>query len=565
MTSAIRPSPPVWRHLLGVAWPAFFLLTAVFRWLELPAGEPPLVACVQAGWFATAYAVLYGLLLRRGPWVLSLVWLGLPYFLFAQGWLRWYWALPCMVVWAVSLWQALQLAPQARLEPGGGLLAGCLLVLAWVYLSGAGAHGQQSMDHAMHNGRLLDLIRYDWPVRYTDGLLLRDPAYGTRYTYLVGYGAYYLPAALWGKWAGYRAALEALHLWSLCGAWLALAWLVRGVGQRWAALAAIGLVFFGGLDVVAILHRFLAADGTAGLSAAIPSTAAFLASSVGDTGNLDFWPVGPMGFFFGNYLSNAAQLYWSPHQSLAAWVAGGLLLQAYRDKQVGVACFLYALLAYWSPMNLIAVSLIPLLIVLQGGWPAIRAAITFTNVIGGGLVLLVFGLYYFSGSAAVNPFGFFWAMAKPGAWMALLGFHLLAWGIYVLLLLPGKPALPPGTPLLLGVLALSFLWLGAIHYGTYNDLLCRGSAILMFILFALVLERLVALLKARCWGAASLLGICLVLGSVSAQLHLVRSLVHFDVEAQPQSVVDSIHGWEFLGPVDSFFVRHLSRDIAPTP
>lgn len=547
-----------------LAWVSFLALALLFRWLALPAGEHALMAVLPLSLlFSILYTGLYALLLFGGVWRWSLLWLVVPYFLFALGWLRWYWALPCVLVWSLAVCRTAVQDNPVPLSPGKWHLLAVLLVTAWVYLSGAGNHGNQSPDYAIHNGRLFDLVQFSWPLQYTEGLLVQHPDYGPRYTYLVGYNGYFLPAALWGKLAGYDAAQEFLHLWTLVGCWLALLWLWEFAGRAMPVGAALLLMLFGGLDIAGVLLNLAQQPGNTSLAVLAGRFYEFWRTLSYDTGNLDFWPVGPLGFFFGNYLSNAGEFYWSPHQTIAAWVAGGLLMQAFLAKRVACVAFLFALLAYWSPMNLMTVALFPLLLVLQDGQASLRQSLTVENIAGGGLILLLCGVYYFSGSAGVNPFSWLWDSTDLArVWWKLLYFHLVIWGLYAVQVLPGLRRADRQSRLFFAGLCLSLFSLSWISYGTYNDLLCRGSAILMFFMLVMVLRRLVALQAVKSRLALATLWAVVALGSWSSLQHFYRSFLHFDEKQGTQSIINSIHGWEYLGPVDSVFVRYLSKDTA---
>ena len=544
------------------AWLLLLLLSLVFRLHEATGSESISSLLLISVFFSTIYLLLYVLLIFQGVWRLSLIWIGIPYFLFAFGWLRWYLAIPCVLVWMIALFRTALIEKPVIIKPNLSHLIAILLITSWVYLSGAGGHGNQSPDHAMHNGRLLDLIRYAWPVHYSDGLLIRDPAYGPLYSYFVGYAAYYLPAALWGKFSSYFSALEFLHVWTLFGFWLAVAWLWEFLEQKMVLVAAIVLLLFGGVDFAGVLLTLSRDHANTSFDTVINALSQFSISLPNDTGSLDFWPVSQFGFFFGNYISNAGQIYWSPHQTVAAWVVGGLLFKAFLKNRAGCFCFIFALLVYWSPMNMAAAALFPLVMVFKDGVKGFIDAVTFENIIAGGSLLFVFLAYYFSGSAGVNPFSWLWeSLDIYQVWWMLLFFHFFSWGIYATLIFSGLSIECRQVRIFFAVLCTSLFLLSLISYGVYNDLLCRGSAILMFFLMILLLRRFRILWYSKKILSSFVLVFFVSIGSWSSVEHLLRSFAYFDQKMLPQSVVNSIHGWEFLGPTDSFFVRNFSRDL----
>jgi hypothetical protein len=546
-------------------WAAFFLLTLLMRMWE--AGAEPVywqLVCISVV-FASIYLSLYFLLSQYSPLNFSLLWLAIPYFIFVWGWLHWYWAILCSVVWLLVLYRMFRWQKGDCLFRGRSHLAGFILVLAWVYLSGAGGHGHQSHDYNMHNGRLLDLINETWPVHYRDGFLLENSKNGMQRSYLVGYLGYYLPAAFFGKIAGYGWAQEFVHVWMLCGFWLALCWLWELAGKGLGVLAAMALLVFGGWDVVSILLTLYEKNSLHSQHAVWHELSDFFRGASEDTGTMDFWPVGRFGYFFGNYLSNAAQIFYSPHQTIAAWVAAGLLSSAFLRGQTRQFGFIYALMVFWSPMNLIALALFPLAACFLGGVASIRQFFSFDNIVAGLLLLLVFGCYYFAGSASANPLDWIW---QQGGVAKLTGnfvlFHVLSWGVYVSIFWFSWQKIGYNERVLIVTLLLSLLLLSLVKYGLFSDLLCRGSASLRFLLLVLFLRRLEQLWALGMRRHAIVFSLLLIPGVFSFVQHVDRSFERFHEKVMPQRVIDSADGWEFLGDIDSFFVRYLSKAV-PVP
>ncbi len=556
-----QPDPPPKRQSLLRVWFALLAVTLACRAFLLQDPADWLAIVFPGVVAATAYLLLYCLLLRFPVWHLSLAWLALPLLLFAGGWLRIYWAVPLLLLWGYALRCAWQQERIVRWQASRSQLAGLLLVLAWAYFSGAGNYGHQSPDYIMHNGRLLDLVRESWPVHFAHGTWVQHPDYGLQHSYLVGYLAYYLPPALLGKLAGEQVAFEGMHLWTLAGGWLALLWLWRLAGPASGVLAAIALLLFGGWDAVGAVVSLVEGSVRRQVPFELSTIGAFFGSLDQDTGSLDFWPVLLFGYFFGGYLSNAAELFWSPHQTLAAWVCMGLLLQAFRSGHLAVLCFIYALLAFWSPMNMVATAVLPLCMVLSRGIHSVRAALTTHNVVAGGSMLLLFALYYLSGSAAANPCAFVWQQFDfDGRWWVFLLFHGLSWGMYAVAVASGWRGLAATDRLVFLALCAALLLLSLVSYGQYNDLLCRGITGLYFLLLVFLLQRVGQVWQAGRRGRAALLAALLLPGTVSGMIHAERAVLHHAEKVPGQSVADYYHGWEFLGRTDSFFVRYLSRE-----
>ncbi|HQQ63146.1 MAG TPA: hypothetical protein PLF22_06190 [Pseudomonadales bacterium] len=539
---------------------AFFALTIFCRISEFRDIQSWYGVLPASFVFTAIYFFLYRLLLRVSVWHLSLVWLSIPYFIFAFGWLQVYWAIVCVIVWCIALYRTMRAEKNTGLTINGSRLAGLLLVLVWVYLSGAGGHGNQSPDYNMHNGRLLDLINEPWPVHFTEGYWATHPEYGPGHTYLVGYTAYYLPSAWIGKWLGYDRALECMHVWTLAGCWLALAWLWKLSGARTGLMAAVLMIAFGGWDIAGVCIELLRGPHGDSWQHVWAALREYMSHASEDTGSLDFWPVGQFRYFFGNFLSNSSEIFWSPHQTIAAWVVSALLLQAFLSGGLRYVFFVYALIVYWSPMNMVTTALFPLALVLHRGAAGIREALSFENTLAAGAIMLVFGLYYLSGSSLVNPAGWLWQKTDLSlVWWVFPVFHLLAWGIYALIVAVGWKLLP-AEKLFFLVLCSSFLFLSLVSYGQYNDLLCRGATALMFAMLLLVQRRIHALSEQRKFIAVLCVCLLLLPGTVSCLQHIQRSILYRDQQVKPQSVSDYRDGWEFLGSADSIFFRFLARN-----
>jgi hypothetical protein len=230
--------------------------------------------------------------------------LPLPIFLF--GWLEIWAAVPLALCVAYSL-KSLAASPPAERRPVSGtqLAVAAAVGCAWTAFGGTGHLVFANADWHLRDAVLHDLVAGPWPVGY--GVLegresmLRAPI------------GYYLPAALFGKWAGLPAAHVALAAWTAAGAVLFLIQVLSqtspqpgGVPGRLAAAlgAAAIIVLFSGLDVIGIWLR--ARD-------------AFAHWDV--TRHLEWWA----GSY--QYSSMTTQLFWVPNHALGGWLTVGLLMR----------------------------------------------------------------------------------------------------------------------------------------------------------------------------------------------------------------------------------------------
>ncbi len=277
----------------------------------------------------SAAAPLYSLeILDR----VAIAYLTLPLAIFLAGWLELWAALPLLACLAFSL-RALAAATPARparfpltpLQLGLAVLAGC----GWTALGGTGHFVFANADWFVRDAVLHDLVVSPWPVGYgvLDGLetILRAPI------------AYYLPAALLGKWVGLPLAHLAMAGWTAAGATLFLLQVLSLTTPRVgaAALTVAVIVLFSGMDIVGALLN-------------------------GGPHFRSDWRIGQHIEWWAHryqYSSMTTQLFWVPNHALGGWLTIGLL---YRDDGATPLDLLLPMLvvavALWSPLTAIGLA-----------------------------------------------------------------------------------------------------------------------------------------------------------------------------------------------------------------
>ncbi len=519
---------------------------------------------------ALIYTLLYTIVFSLSPWVLSIGWLGLSLLLFSANWLRWYWAIPVTGSLMIAFYLTLHSDKSiAVINPLNEKFAwGVILILCWVSLSGAGGRGFQTLDYVMHNGRLEDLVQYSWPVFYQSGKILDYPEWSDK-NVLVIYAGYYLPAALVGKLFNVAVAFEFMHYWTLTGCWLALRWLLHHTSVKSTVIVAAVLILFGGWDIVGwFLHGFYSLHK----NSISLDTVNFreLCSPSPFPGWLDFWAgdVVDANYFFGNFVSLSVSLFWAPHQSIAGWLVIALLLQALQQENWRHTGVVYAMLVLWSPMALMGLALLPLSMFflsmkLGDKGKMLTQWFSMPNVLAGLFVVIV-GIYYASGSALSNPAG--WLVLNHG-WFSLPGllfFHLMCWGIYALAVYPALSGFATTTKHFFIVLCITLFVLPWVHYGTYNDLMIRSSAALLFGLAIFVLKAIMYYHDNGKKLQVALLVVVLLPGTGSGLFNLANAFINHETKATSESVVNYNFGWEFLGSKDSAFTRYFSAPSLET-
>jgi hypothetical protein len=499
----------------------------------------------------------------------SLGYVTLPVGVFLVGWLRPPWAvlLVAALVAGTAMWG--RRLRQAGATPEGdlrgasapALVVAVLVVLGVVALSGAGGFGIQTWDWAKHNAILRDLIEQPWPVAYATG---RDDVALTYYV------AYYLPAALLGKAAGWTAANVALYAWTALGAVLALLWVVVLSGARvWPCLGVF--VLFSGLDVVGA-----------------PWSGRWTGAAWLQDFHLEWWA----GAWL--YPSNVNLLAFAPHQALAGWLLTGLALDGL-DRYAGRyphalgtgVCLL------WSPFAALGLAGLAALGAVGAGSRrgGLRRLARDPLALAGAAIALVLALYLLSRSWPVAlpdryypPPGRIAAGALELVPAGMPGRQFVAeYAAFVLLeflLLAGLLwSAHRGTDRrLLGAATGMLLALPFVRYGYFNDLAMRASIPALFVLQVLAARALCR------WRErpllVSLLGLVLVAGALCpANVLRLQAESAFQrgalVEIRPrervldlfqiQTRVAYFFVGQYLGALDAPFFRHVARPPIPVP
>lgn len=512
------------------------------------------LAALAVGDAAILTAILYACC-RLDIARLSLAFLALPYPLFLLGWLQLAAGGLVLALFLASLLPALRHTQgPAPVTVDSRVLAGFLVLMAWVNLSGAGGYGAQTLDYALHNSRLADLVNHDWPVRYGEN------------QNLVYYTGYFLPAAALGKLAGLEWATRSLQPWTLFGVMLAMRWLSHF--SRWKTGAGLVLLFilYGPPDLFGCLWLWAKAllwplsEPQHPISLLATYHASMSVSdyllAIRNTDTLSFWAGNYLQTFTGNMLSNTFQLFWSPQQVVAAWVGIALLTHLFLSGQGRYLLFAFALLSLWCPLVMLAISGLVLLAAVACYRQ--RHLLSLANTAGAGSLLALFLCYYSGGSALENPAGWTFSLtqlAQQGD--IVLASYLFSWGLPVVVAAPLLAALDSREKSwALGLLATLAL-LPLVRYGAFNDLLCRGSAATQFVLLAGVLRYLGSPTASP--ARKALLGCAMLAGSLSALLLLHTAVVDYGKTQAAQPVTSYQYAAENLGDDQSWFARYLRK------
>jgi len=471
----------------------------------------------------------------------TLCFLAIPYLIFFPGWLNTPAAIVLLAIFIYCITNTLQRTISTKnTSITIRDLVAFILIIIWINLSGAGNYGYQSPDYVTHNARLKDLIDYPWPVHYGEN------------QNFVSYFGYFLPAAIIGKLSNIDIAFRSMYPWTILGITLVLRWLSLLSGWRFSASIVIIFVFFGPVDILNLLILGYHSD--------VPVHSA-IAETLVNSDYLDFRSKYDLGHFIGNYPSNTFQLFWSPHQVIAGWLVISLMTYLFLKKQTNQIVFIYALLCLWSPLIMIALFPFVFLTIssqlLNNKW---RDTITLENTLGAAALTILFVSFYLGGSPDAIPTSFILSNFDwPAKGWVLALFYLSAWGAYTITQVPSVTQHDTNRLLWFICLIVTLFLLPLETFGTYSDLLCRGSAPLMFLLLVFILQAM-----SHYWLQKRYLMLCVlislvVLGSGSSLLQFRTAFNQYGKKAIIGSIVDNNYANENLGRDDTFFNRHFRR------
>ena len=500
---------------------------------------------------AALYTAILALCLNCNLERITIFYLALPFLLFLPGWLNTPTAILMTCIFLYCTFQTLKYTNNtiSRIPLTTRELSAFCLIIAWINLSGSGGYGYQSWDYVMHNSRLNDLIQKSWPVHYGKDLNL---------IYYVGY---YLPSAAIGKLFGYIAATRSMFFWTLLGATLALRWAGQLSGWKLGTGLVIACVFFGPMDAAGLAWE---------IYNALPFPDSFTLQEatniiLNDTDTLDFWASNSLGFFNGNFLSNTFQMYWAPQHIIPGWLVISIITFYFLGNNTRNIVFIFCLLCLWSPLVMLSMAIFPLIAILNARQEKNKEWLSISNTIGATSITLLFIAFYFGGSAMKNHFA--WTLSEidnPIKLVTLLLFYLFAWGMYVSVIIKNHTIYNHQQKIWLAGLITTMLLLPLYIYGEYSDLLCRGSAPIMFLLMTFLLHLIKEKRKSRPEKAIIPILAFLLLGagSTSALLQLHTSFKKYGENRPIIQVTEYKHAPENLGSDKSLFARFFRGKVS---
>ena len=481
---------------------------------------------------------------------LTLVYLALPLVIFFAGWLKPVFAILAVAPVIFCGWRLVRAWPvEAFAFRAGEMVFLAVFSFALTAFVGVGGFAPQATDWIKHNAVLSDCVRQPWPVVLMDG--------ADRWP-LVYYLAWYLPAALVGKVAGYAAAQVALWVWTSLGVMLAGGWFAR-LTRLPVWVAAPAFFCFSGLVLVANLVVQIL-----GLS--------------NHHGPLEFYPNESWTWIW-QFPSHYWMLEWAPGQALAGWLSAAVFLSCPKALRLLGLGFLLTCDLLWSPFAGIGLGLLAFFLIIREGlvWPVKPLAPLTALALPLG-VLVAFYAAKVSPVVAARfppvPIAWFTRFQDAPGLLKSIGLLLLFIGFeFGIILAFLRARFPRGTEerKLTDAAGLALLALLPVTMGCFNDLAMRACAAPWFCL---------ALLTARALGSTGLaprlrraFWLVILIGALTPLIeaahqgyHLVSGKYDPRVTPRPVSAMVNmadggfnLYGAQYAGATNAFFYRALAR------
>ena len=475
---------------------------------------------------------------NRFSWIRWAAWgyIALPFLFFLLGWVKWYIAVPAVLLVAFAIiWKADKADarfPILRKEDRKKLLIAAVLILGWVVLAGIGGLVFQNTDHRYRNELFRMLVERSWPIRETveiDGT--------AQPVFLSYYIAFWLPSALVGKAFGLEAGFIFQIFWAALGIFLVSCEMSRML-KRWSVSALVIFILFSGLDVIgciAMKHFDYITDWQR---------------------HMELW----CGFQFS---SHTTQLFWVFNQAIYGWLLTLMILNEKSNRKI-VLIWSFGLMACTFPF----VGMLPFLVYrILANWKQeasegqgsaaekIKGLFTVENVLAGGTVGILSFLYLGGNASANNVEGgqtFFYL----GYFLRVFAFVLLEAGVYHLAVCRYQWKNPLFWITLGTLLACPF-----VRIGGGIDFCMRASIPALLVLCVLVIDSLQKAREKKCRWNIALICAVLVVGCVTPAHEFIRTIARTNgAEREYIGAETVLSEPNFASPADgSLFIKYLAK------
>lgn len=369
--------------------------------------------------------------------LLSYLYMLIPIVLFFFGWLKLGMGIICTIILLagfLALYRQDYQSKMDRFHLSFKQIVICILgIFLFVWLSGAGGFFLQTDDNHCRNAIFRDLIRYSWPVRYTDGNDANLVYYFTHWL-VPAFGAKFI-----GLHTGWLAGNILLFLWDFAGIALSVL-LILYVTKAYQSVSRtvmliLFLILWSGLNYAG--HAFSICFGFTSMPFDLSNNEGWLDFHVLLNGY-------ETNYLYRGNLDAMSQVY---NQAIVPWVAVPLFLE---NRNIKNLAFLGLCVLPFAPIPFVGIFLLFIGYACCVGYKEIRNKkieqvrlknlFSFQNICACVTLLPVFGTF-FSMNAAVeeNSASIFFAPLEAfeiQRMLILLLFYLFEFGIYGILLYP---------------------------------------------------------------------------------------------------------------------------------
>lgn len=337
------------------------------------------------------------------PWLYAsiVLFLTVPLFMFFMGYLKLIVGIPLTLIFGGLLLYAvsdcandpdghkLSLSETTLEVPVSYIIGFAVIALLISYVSGVGEYIYSLQDHEYRRAILRDLIDYDWPVIYNyktqtnpEVIEIFKNASGNRaFSY---YFIYWMPAALVGKMFGFNAGNFVLFLWNSVGIFLSFLGASAAI-KKFTYWVPFIFVFFSGLDAIPnMVYELTQYDGWRWFEGYVTSM---------------------------SYVSNFREMASVFNQMIPCFLVVCLLMMSFNVRSMGLTSGILFCYSPWAVFGILPMVIATLCSKKHRASKVSRTitnALSPSNIASAMFILLIFGSYYMTNSAAVSYKGFAW-------------------------------------------------------------------------------------------------------------------------------------------------------------
>lgn len=485
---------------------------------------------------------------------LSIIYLAFPFFIFFLGWLKLPIGIGLSIVLSFGIFKTI--TEKTKISyiqvPLFQFIAIFAIIIFWLLFSGAGGFGYQNHDYYKHNSLMKDLATQQWPVSYQ---------LGEGKKLLSHYLAYYLPGPGLFYALGWKYVNMANFIFTICGVILSVFWLLRFVGKYsfWVLLI---FIFGSGAHIFILLynHGFQIFNV---LSENIEKHKYMFwlnCLSVNDN------PINNI-----NFMSVSDMLYWGPQHAIGCWLAIGMLVNDWADKNIKYAPFYISLIAFWAPLVLVGLAPFLLYIIVNQRFKNIFNEV---NLVVAPIIFVVIAIFLTSikTNELLHHFLFHDRTAeKISLWQQLLAYsyfllvEVIIWWLPAYIFLQKTVMKKYNSLYWLALILLCAIPL--FRYGQWNDWCTRASLPSLYIIYCMMA---MAIIYSKSIKSKVYLSLIVIISAASPIVLILTSLNENGYRIKWTPPAEQFIGdlpsasvgfpvTQFVAEPDCFFYKYLAK------